>query len=70
MKKRDTFETILWAIAAIVMASIGVQYTEGLGRAIFCVLTFVLCIVVGYLLNCYIEWFGKRKQSNTNKGEA
>ena len=71
MTKREYIETFLWALAAIVMASIGVQYAEGCGRVIFCILAFVLCVVVAYLLNCYIDRFGgERKQSNTKKGEV
>lgn len=71
MTKREYIETLLWTIAAIIMASIGIQYAEGWGRAIFCILTIGVVVVAAYLLNCYIERFGaERKQSNTKKGEA
>ena len=71
MTKREYIETLLWAIAAIVMSSIGIQYAEGWGRAIFCILTFGVVMVTAYLLNCYIERFGtERKQSNSTRGEG
>ena len=70
MKKREYFETFLCAIAAIVMASIGIQFSEGCGRIIFCILTIGTVIVTAYLLNCYIEKIETERQSNTKKGEG